>query len=276
VRSNVLAACLLGLVLLALPSAAGAATPAPPLCTRHVDDAATGPALSPAITLSPSPDSAQRIVNLGTNRGMKTVQRLTFTTDRALPASLTADQLTLDALISRAGTSLESTDFPDPTFSNPRISEDRQSITFTACLSPGSIPPGKYVGSVTLSGPPGLSAASTSLTINAKVASLFWLGSALSLVVAFMLIVLKDAAAYRKKTTSADWFHAFLEPVQDPLWWATTLITIAVAFGTLYGVYSSNPAWGSGGFADIAALISAGFAAVGGHTIITTLTPSSS
>jgi hypothetical protein len=90
-----------------------------------------------------------------------------------------------------------------------------------------------------------------------------------------MLIVLKDAAAYRKKTTTADWLHAFLEPVQDPLWWATTLVTIAVAFGTLYGVYSSNPAWGSGGFADIAALISAGFAAVGGHTIITTLTPSS-
>ncbi len=118
-------------------------------CPRHLNDGTTGTALSPPIALTPASSSAQRIVNFGTSRATKVVKRLVFTADKLLPDSLNPQQLNFDALISRAGDTLESTDFPDPTFSEPRISQDRQSITFDVCLSPGSIPPGKYVGAVT-------------------------------------------------------------------------------------------------------------------------------
>ena len=91
---------------------------------------------------------------------------------------------------------------------------------------------------------------------------------------AFLLLVLKDAAAYKKADDKKNWRESFLHPLIDPVWWATTLVALGAAFGTLYAVYAGNPAWGSGGVSDIAALIGAGFAAVGGHTIITALTPS--
>jgi hypothetical protein len=257
---------------LLLPSPADGATSP---CPRHLNDGISATVLDPPVTLTPAPGSAQRIVNFGTSRATKTVKRLLFNADKPLPMTLTREQMNFDALISRAGDSLESTDFPDPTFSEPRISPDRQSIAFDACLSPSSVLPGKYVGGVTLSGPTGLGAGSVSLTVNAKVDTLFYLGSALSLVAAFLLLVLKDAAAFRAKGTATPrWWKAFLHPVADPVWWATTFVALAAAFGTLYAVYAADPAWGSGGFSDIAALVGAAFAAVGGQTIISTLTPS--
>jgi hypothetical protein len=236
-------------------------------------------ALSSPIALTPASSSAQRIVNFGTSRATKVVKKLVFTADKPLPDSLNPQQLNFDAVISRAGDTLESTDFPDPAFSEPRISQDRQSITFDICLNPGSIPPGKYVGGVTLSGPPGLGAASVSLTVNAKVDTPFYVGSAVSLIAAFLLLVLKDAAAYRGKQTNPpnpppDWGKSFLHPLADPVWWVTTIAALGAAFGALYAIYAGNPTWGSGGFSDIAALIGAAFAAIGGQTIISTLTPS--
>jgi hypothetical protein len=257
--------------LLVPQSAMGATSP----CPRPLNDGITGTALSSPIALTPASSSAQRIVNFGTSRATKEVRSLVFTADKPLPDSLNLQQLNFDALISRAGDTLESTDFPDPTFSEPRISPDRQSIIFDICLNPGSIPPGKYVGAVTLSGPPGLGAASVSLTVNAKTDTTFYAGSALSLIAAFLLLVLKDSAAFRGKTNPLPrWGESFLHPLADPVWWATTIVALGAAFGTLYAVYAGNPAWGSGGFSDIAALIGAAFAAVGGQTIISTLSPS--
>ena len=258
--------------------AAGATDP----CPRHLNDGTTGTALSPPIALTPASGSAQRIVNFGTSRATKVVRRLVFTSDELLPDSLNPQQLNFDALVSRAGDTLESTDFPDPTFSEPRISQDRQSITFDICLNPGSIPPGKYVGAVTLSGPPGLGAASVSLTVNAKVDTPFYIGAAISLFAALLLLILKDAAAYRAKPENKkpdnnqqpNWVESFLHPLKDPIWLATTAVALGAAFGTLWAVYAGNPAWGSGGFSDIAALIGAAFAAIGGQTIISALTPS--
>jgi hypothetical protein len=244
-------------------------------CPRQVNDGASAQPLTTPIVLSPASGSAQRIENFGTSRETKTIKRLVFASDKPLPDSLTAPQLNFDALISRAGDTLESTDFPDPTFSQPRISQDRQSITFNACVDPGSIPAGKYVGSITLSGPPGLSAASVAVTVNAKTATWFYVGAGMSLLAAFLLLVVKDAAAYRGKANpTPDWAHSFLHPLADPIWWVTTVVALATAFGTLWAVYANNPAWGSGEFSDVSALIGAAFAAVGGHTIISTLTPS--
>jgi hypothetical protein len=252
--------------------AAGAAGP----CPRHLNDGTAGTTLSSPIALTPVSSSAQRIVNFGTSRATKVVKRLVFTADKPLPDSLNPQQLNFDALISQAGDTLESTDFPDPTFSEPRISQDRQSITFDICMNPGSIPPGKYVGTVTLSGPPGLGAASVSLTVNAKVDTPFYVGIALSLFAAFLLLVVKDAAAFkgRKQENPEKWGKSFLHPLTDPVWWTITIGALGAAFGTLYAAYANNPAWGSGGFSDIAALIGTAFAAVGGQTIISSLTPS--
>jgi hypothetical protein len=265
-------------------AAAAAAAASPFNCNRHLDDAVSGPALASPIALTPSSDSAQQIVNFGTDRTTKYVREVVMTADKPLPATLTAQQLNFDAVISRAGATLESTDFPAPTFSTPTISPDRQSITFEICLNPGSeLAPGKYVGAVTLSGPAGLSAVSVSLTVNAKVAWLFYAWSAAALGAAFLLLVLKDAAAYRAKgvtvkteTTekSLSWGESFLHPLSDPLWWATTVVALGTAFGALYATYAGNPAWGAGGFSDYATLIGAAFAAIGGHTIISALTPS--
>ncbi|HWX10080.1 MAG TPA: hypothetical protein VNY33_08880, partial [Gaiellaceae bacterium] len=98
--------------------------------------------------------------------------------------------------------------------------------------------------------------------------------SLISLLIAAALVLLKDAAAYKQTDKAIPWMQAFLHPVGDPLWWATSIAALATAFGTLYAVYAANPAWGSGGFTDIASLIAAGFAAVGGATILSTLTPS--
>jgi hypothetical protein len=244
-------------------------------CPRRLTDGANAKALSSPVVLSPATGSAQRIVNFGESRKTKIVRRLTFIADKPLPDTVTAQQLNFDALVSRAGETLESTDFPDPTFSEPRISPDRQAITFDACLDPGSIPAGKYVGSITLSGPPGVSAASVALTVNAKTATWFYAGAGLALVAAFILLVVKDAAAYRSKTTPVpSWGHSFAHPLGDPIWWVTTVFALGAAFGTLWAVYANNPAWGSGEFSDVSALIGAAFAAVGGHTIISTLTPS--
>jgi hypothetical protein len=88
--------------------------------------------------MTPAPSSAQRIVNFATNRATKVVKRVVLMADKPLPDSLQIEQLNFDALISRAGDTLESTDFPDPTFSQPRISQDRQSIAFDICLNPGA------------------------------------------------------------------------------------------------------------------------------------------
>ena len=269
------------------PAATAAGAP-PFTCNRHLDDAAAGPALDSPIALTPSSDSLQQIINFGTDRTTtKYVREVVVTADKPLPATLTAQQLNFDAVISRAGSTLESTDFPAPTFSTPVISPDRQSVAFEVCLNPGAqLAPGKYVGAVTLSGPAGLSAVSVSLTVNAKVAWLFYAWSAAALGAALLLLVLKDAAAYRKahpetkdrktdKYRPTTWGASFARPLADPLWWATTVVALGTAFGALYATYAGNPAWGAGGFSDYSALIGAGFAAIGGHTIISALTPSS-
>jgi hypothetical protein len=97
-------------LLLVQQPAAGATGP----CPRHLNDGTIGTALSSPIALTPASSSAQRIVNFGTSRATKVVRRLVFTADKLLPDSLAPQQLNFDALISRAGDTLESTDFPDP------------------------------------------------------------------------------------------------------------------------------------------------------------------
>ncbi|HEY5053950.1 MAG TPA: hypothetical protein VII45_11135 [Solirubrobacterales bacterium] len=248
---------------LATPAAEASET-----CSRGLNDAKPGAALDPPIALTPTTQSAQRQVNFGADRDQKLIRDLTVSTNKPLPPSLTADQLNFEALLSRSGESLESTDFPDPGFTEPKISPDRKSIEFSVCLDPDGISPGKYVGAITVAGPAGLSATSINVTVTAKEEGLFWVGLSVSLAVAFCLLVLKDAAtafdAQGKK-----WGKALLVPLKDLRWWGATFVTLGAAFGALYAIYNNDPTWGATGFASISALVGSAFAAIGGHSIVT-------
>lgn len=235
-------------------------------CLRKLNDAKPGVVLEPPVALTPSWQSAQRQLNFGEDRQPKVLRQLRFTSDRALPPSVTPDEINFEALISRTGDALESTDFPDPTFTEPRISADRKTIAFSACLDPNGISAGKYVGTVTVSGPAGLSGASVNLTVTAKNGELFWWGVSITLLITFALLLFKDAAA-SFKSPDGSWWAALREPLGDLRWWGATVIGLGAAFGALYGIYANDPAWGASGVGAVIALIGSAFAAIGGKSI---------
>jgi hypothetical protein len=246
-----------------------------PECPRKLNDAEPGAALKPAVTLTPTAQSAQKQVNFGTDTDPKPIQDVRLTSNRALPESVTPAQINFEALISRSGDTLESTDFPDPTFTQPRISADRKAVTFTVCLDPEGISAGKYVGTITVSGPPGLSATSINLTVTAKNGSLFELGIVVAVVLCFVLLLFKDAVAWFKEPGD-NWLNALKKPLIDMRWWAATVIGLGAAFGTLYAGYANDPAWGANGFAAVIALVGSGVAGIGGKSIISAFSKPSS
>ena len=182
-------------------------------CPVKTNEAKPGPAVKPPIDLAPTTQSAQKLVNFGTNRGVRIVRHVTVTAAKPLPPSVTPEQISFEANLSRTGNTLETAEFPDPTFSLPTISADRQSISFSICLNADGIAAGKYVGLVTVSGPVGLGAASINLTVNAKDAQLFTIGWIVALLGAFSLLLIKDAAA--AKTKDNDWGKALLVPLAN-------------------------------------------------------------
>jgi hypothetical protein len=246
-----------------------------PNCNRQVNDGAAGARVDPPVTLTPTAQSAQRQLNFDTSRDTKAVEHIVVTADRPLPPEVTPKQLSYDALLARTGDTLESADFPAPTFTDPQIRPDRKTVIFSACLKPdGSTSAGKYVGSFELSGPDGVSAASINVTVNLKDGGLFRAGLIFALIVSFLLLLLKDAAvAYPQQQNN--WRKALKVPIVDLRWWAATLIALGGAFGILYAAYANDPAWGATGLSAAAALVGSAFAAVGGQSILTSFsTPS--
>jgi hypothetical protein len=237
-------------------------------CPIKTNTAKLGTPLKPPVELAPTQQSAQKVVNFDTGRNFKVMKHLTVTASKPLPPSLESGQLNFDAVLSRTGNTLESAEFPDPTFSHAYIAQDRRSISFAVCLNPAGISAGKYVGFVTVSGPEGLGSASIGLTTNAKDGVLFYVSAFAAVVAAFILLVLKDAAAIKQDLT---WKQTFGLPLHEPLWWAATVIAVFSTFGSVYTIYTNDPAWGATGFASLVALVGAATAAVGGHTILTTL-----
>jgi hypothetical protein len=247
-------------------------------CPVKTNTASAGHALSPPITLHPAPQSAEKLVNLDTNRAPVIIKHVTVTTNRKLPTTVTETQLNFDATLSRTDNTLETAEFPDPTFSRPHISNDRRSISFAICLNPAGVRAGKYTGAVTVSGPEGLGSAVILLTVNAKKFQLvYWLAA---LLVVLLLIVVKDGARIKKeyddkKTQNVTWWKFVWRPVlTDPIWWATTLVSVGVVAGTLWKIYAADPSWGANGLGSLVALVGAAAAAVGGHAVISSLTPS--
>lgn len=246
---------------------AGPATAAEPKCSRGLNDAELGKPLKPAVALTPNTQSAQRQENFSTDRGTKYLKNILLTAEPALPTDVTPNQLNFEALISRTGDNLESIDFPDPSFTQPRISEDRKTITFTICLGAHSVDAGKYVGAITVSGPSGLGPTAVNLTITAKNGGLFWLGGIAALIFCLVLLLLKDAVAHFKGPGD-NWLKALKQPVIDMRWWPATLIALGGAFGTLYAGYANDPSWGANGFAAVIILIGTAIAAIGGKSVL--------
>lgn len=254
-------------VALAVPAAAAAKGSGD--CPRKSNDAHGGGEVKPAIQLSPTQQSAQRQLNFDTGRDPKRITHITVTADKPLPSDVTADKINFDAVLNRTGDTLESKEFPDPTYTSPTFSADRKSLSFTACLNPDGIAAGKYVGSITVSGPTGLGAASVNLTVNAKSGTSFWLGVGIGALVAFVLLLVKDAARLKAGKPK---FADLLLPFGDPIWWVTTLGALAVAFGAVIAIYTNDPAWGAGGWTATANLVGAVLSAVGAQSIVTAFT----
>ncbi len=246
-------------------------------CPVKTDTASAGPALSPPVELSPTQQSTEKQVNLGTSREAVIVKHVTVTTNRPLPATFDSTQLNFDAALSRTGNTLETAEFPEPTFSRAHISNDRRSISFAICLNPAGVSAGKYVGSVTVSGPEGLGNAVISLTVNAKSLQLAdWL---IAFFAALFLIVIKDGARIKKeyddKHTAFKWRHDVWRPIfHDPIWGATTAVSLALVGAAMLKIYTADPAWGADGLASLVTLVGAAAAAVGGHAVISSLSPS--
>jgi hypothetical protein len=249
-------------------TSASGATRIGEICPHKTNEATRGTPLKAPVALSPTPQSAQKLVNFGTGRQFKIIKYVTVTSDKMMPRTLKPDQISFEAILTRTGESLETAEFPEPTFSSPTISQDRRSISFNVCLNPEGISAGKYVGLITVSGPPGLGATSINLTVNAKDGQLFTFSWIIALLSAFVLLLLKDAKA---PVANLSRWRQLLEPLTDPIWLATTVVALAVAFGALYKIYASDPAWGSNGFTNVLALVGAAAAAVGGQAILTTL-----
>jgi hypothetical protein len=260
------------LALLAMAAGATPALGAAGDCTRQSGPAPqAGAAIQDPVTLSAEPNSVQKLRNFDTSRAPKQIRLFVLQSDKRLPNSVTPAQLGFDASLERASTTLETVDFKDPTYSEPRISADRRKITFNVCLDPAGLDAGKYVGTVTVSGPEGLSDASVGITANLKESDWFWRGSIAAGLIAFLLLLFKGTSS--KKKESENWRAAFVECIADPVWWVSSAIALGAAFGALWRVYVEDPAWGATGLGAALALVGTAFAAVGGQALLSSFKP---
>lgn len=239
------------------------------------------------LSLQADPGSANRVVNLGSDREAERItlhvnaspripkgygKRLEVVAEPFINSSETADTVT----------------FSEPTFSKLLISGNRKRITFTMCVDPpNNLPAGKYLSTVSLEGPPPTEAATMTITINGKDGGVFLLAAIITAVLAFGVLLYKGAgekrallltAAEQKPAAEKDaavkqakkWRYPIMECVFDLGWLVPSIASIAGAFALLYAAYANNPAWGEGGIVTNAiALIGTGLAAVGAKTVFT-------
>lgn len=246
--------------------------------------------LDPPIKFQAAPQAATR--NFGADRKPEdAVFRLT--TESALPKGIEKRlDLVADPII-RAGDTTNSASFPEPTFSTLKVSQDRKTIRFRVCLAPTKdLDAGKYVGTVSLEGPPGVDASTVTITANAKDGGTFELAAIVSLGLALLILLHKgaiDECARRKAeaeklpnnadgTPTADktkelkeaddYWDAWIDTLKDPRWFVPALFAVGAAFGALWGIYDANPSWGEAGPVTSGfAVIGAGLAAIGAKSI---------
>jgi hypothetical protein len=243
----------------------------------------SGDKVDPPVVLTPEANSGTRTVNFGSDRGQK-APLLHVKVDPGLPKDAEKSlRIDADQLLRTGDQNAETVDFPDLTFTTPQVSADRKRISFRVCLTPSKhLPAGKYTGAITLDGPTGVQSATMTITANAKDLPLFVVGSALTLVFAYLVLLYKAAADTRalnidaanagtadEKKAAARWGPPLVTNLIDVGFEFRSALTLGAAFGTLYALWATNPSWGDAGtVGSLIALIGVGLAAVGVRAII--------
>jgi hypothetical protein len=288
-RVGIRGAAFAALVILGVAAQPAVAMTPPTKADCNVSNAAAttvpdGRPVKPAVKLQPEPNSQSRIINFGDDRDEE-FQRYTLTAEPALrPGDEKRLSLVADVMTRTGSDTAETVTFPDPTFTPIVVYGNRKRLTFGVCLKPPhGLPAGKYTGLITTDGPPGIEDTSVTVTANAKNGSWFKYGVALTLLIAFGVLLYKAAADTRAKRIEAakdgndaarkaagEWWPAARLQLGDLAWLASTAAALAAAFVALYALWDKDPSWGEAGLvASGTALIAAGLAAVGVKTVLT-------
>jgi hypothetical protein len=258
---------------LAVPLAvASAATASAATCDKTPPIAATSapPKGTKALGVTLTPDTPTEVVNFGPGRGTKDID-IVLNASAALPAWFTAGHLEVDVprRLRRVGENLQSVTGSAPTLSAVRIGGHKR-VVFTVCIDGSKLPAGRYSGLVTVDGPAGIETAAVAITANAKNGVLWWWGFGGALLVALVVLFYRGAADRRTGTPAPPWRTAAWGAFTDPTWWASSLVSLGAAFGTVYAIYAGNPAWGEDGPAAVFALIGATLTAAGVQSFLAT------
>jgi hypothetical protein len=185
--------------------------------------------------------------------------------------ALQSDQLEIIASpLTRADNSEE---LPAPTFTAPRISADRARIFLRICVSAKGGAPGSYSGSVSIGGPPGVSATNASINVTLKEQRSIFLGlEFIAGLVALAALAIKGTADYQKekfegvetnKQPPWNWFHAFTYNWRTVPGAVTSIFGLIAALGGAYLLYHKGEAWGADLTADGIAALQGALTAVG-------------
>jgi hypothetical protein len=239
------------------------------------------------VSLQADPQSANRSVNLGSDREAEEVP-LSVNASRALPSSfLKVLEVAAEPFVSTSETG-DTVTFSEPTFSELKLSGNGKRITFKICINPpNDLPAGKYVSTVMLEGPPPIEGAVMTVTLNGKDGGGFLIAAIVTALIAFLILLYRGAGEKRAASIATaekkpegereqavkdaeDWCEAIKLSLRDLGWLMPTMASVAAAFALLYAAYANNPAWGEGGLVSSAiALIGTGLAAVGVRTVFT-------
>jgi len=237
------------------------------------------------LSLQADPQSANRVVNLGSDREPEQITLRVNASPRIPTGYEKRLEVAAEPFINTSETA-DTVTFAEPRFSKLRVAGNQKRITFTMCVDPpNDLPAGKYVSTVTLEGPPPTEEATMTITINGKDGGEFLLAAAITASIAFLVLLYKGAGEKRavmladakqrpaneqeaKMKEAKRWGPAIKECFLDLGWLVPSLASIAAAFALLYAAYANNPAWGEGGIVTNAiALIGTGLAAVGAKTV---------
>ena len=293
-------ACAL-LLTLALATQAGAATPEQAKCTRHSGEFKPGPAVAPAVTLTP--DLPTQTVNFGGGRGWQFAE-VVLKASRPLPSSFEASQLDIEVLrrFSRQSETLSTITLQPPTFTEPQLNPARDTITFTVCLDGSNLGAGHYAGAITAEGIGGVGPTNLAFNLNAQNEAMFLLTLIVSGVLVLFLLFWRGAATVQSDTakgvaaavdhasvtgegvlevpakvaptaekavqTRARW-SLKTEVLTDPMFWAGTVLSTAAAVAAAWAIYAANTGWGASPVTDVFAIVSSIVAAAGFQSLIT-------
>lgn len=250
---------------------------------------AGGKKVRETVVLETDPGSLNRTVNLGSDREEEVIA-LRVNVPKGLARTKLSNRMELVAEpFVKAHDTAESSSFTEISFSKLDVSGDGKRIGFKMCVDPpNGLDAGKYTSLVTLDGPPGVSSATMTVTVNGKDGGMFAFWAFVTAVLSFLVLLYKGAGELRaaaiaaaEKETDAAKKKAAIEAAEgwgDPLkrciaslgWLVPTLVSIALAFTALWAAYNANPAWGEdGAWTSGLALLGTGLAAIGAKTILT-------